>query len=59
MSRKHFLIALGIILAIIAALLIWAFTAEAEKTWDVCHEMTNTHVSWEQTFFPGPWEGGR
>ena len=31
MSRKHFYIAMGIILAVMAALLVWAFSAEAEK----------------------------
>ena len=57
MSRKHFYIAMGIILAVIAALLVWVFSAEAEKTWDVSCPMVNTYVSWQQTYYPGPWDG--
>ena len=56
MSRKHFYIAMGIILAVITALLVWAFSAEAEKTWDVECPMVNTQVTWQQTFYPGPWD---
>ena len=59
MSRKNFYIAMGIILAVMAALLVWAFSAEAEKEWDVECPMVNTNVSWEQTYYPGPWEGVR
>ena len=55
MSRKHFYIAMGIILAVMAALLVWAFSAEAEKTWDVECPMANTKISWQQTFYPGAW----
>lgn len=57
MSRKGFLIAVVVITVLIAGLLVWAFNAEAEKTWDVCYEMTNVNVSWEQTYFPGSWDG--
>lgn len=59
MSRKNFFIVLGIIAAAIAALLIWAFSAEAEKTWDVEYAMANTNISWEQTYYPGPWDSAK
>ena len=55
MSRKHFLIALGIILALIIGALVWAFTAEAETTWDACYPIANANVSWGQTFHNGHW----
>ena len=58
MSRKGFMIALAVIAALMAALLVWVFSAaEAEKNWDVCYEMTNVNVNWEQTYFPGSWNG--
>lgn len=56
MSRKSFIIVLGIIAVAIAAILVWAFSAEAEKTWDVECPMANTNISWEQTYYPGPWD---
>lgn len=58
MSRKAFLIALAVILVMVAGMLAWVFSkAEAEKTWDVSYEMTNTNISWQQTFYPGTWGG--
>lgn len=57
MSRKAFLIAMGIILAAMAAIMIIAYTAEAEQNWDVCCPMANTHVTWEQTYHSGAWNG--
>lgn len=57
MSRKRFIIVLGIIAAaIMLEILAGYFAGKAiEKTWDVCYEMTNTKISWEQTFHPGVW----
>ena len=53
MSRKHFYITMGVILAVMAALLVWAFSAEAEKTWDVCYPMSNQHIEWTGAGYSG------
>ena len=55
MSRKAFMIAFGIIIAVFIALAVWAFSSAEEKTWDTCHPMTNVNVSWLQTYHSGAW----
>lgn len=44
-------------LALVAAIgfVIGSSFAEDEP-WDTCYEMTNTHVSWLQTYYPSSWE---
>ena len=56
MSRKAFLIAFGIIIAVIIALAVWAFSSAEEKTWDSCHPIANVNISWQQTYYPGSWD---
>ena len=29
-------------------------SAAEEPAWDTCYELANTHISWQQTFYPGP-----
>lgn len=57
MSKRAFGITLAIVVAaIMLEILAGYFAGKAiEKTWDVCYEMTNTKISWEQTFHPGVW----
>jgi lipoprotein signal peptidase len=57
MSRKAFWIIIGIVaVAVMLEILSGYFIGKAaEKAWDVCYEMTNTNISWEQTFHPGAW----
>ena len=55
MSRKSFMIACGIIIAVIIAIAVLAISDAEEKTWDTCHPMANVNVSWQQTFYGGPW----
>lgn len=56
MSKRTFRITLCIMAAVLFALIGMNKAIDNEKTWDVCYEMTNTHVSWLQTFYPGPWD---
>ena len=62
--RKHYntiliekivLILLTIALAAAIGLLIGSSAAE-ETSWDTCYGMTNTHISWQQTYYPSSWE---
>ena len=55
MKRKTFGISISVLAAVIAALVIADSSLDSRKTWDVCHDMTNTNVTWEQTFRSGPW----
>lgn len=57
MSRKAFWITIGIVaVAIMLEILSGYFIGKAvEKAWDACYEMTNTNISWKQTFYPGAW----
>lgn len=53
MKRKTFGITISVLAAVIAALVIADSSLDSRKTWDVCHDMTNTNVTWEQTFRAG------
>ena len=55
MSRKAFVITCSFLVALLIALIVWAASEAEEKTWDVCYPMTNVNVSWQQTFYGGPW----
>lgn len=55
MSRKSFMIACGIIIAVIIAIAVLAISDAEEKTWDTCHPMANVNVSWQQTYYSGAW----
>lgn len=57
MSKKAFAITITIVaVAILLEILSGYFMGKAaEKMWDACYEMTNTHISWQQTFYPGTW----
>ena len=55
MKRKDFLIVMGILAAIITAMLSLGFGTAEEKTWDTCHPMANVNVSWQQTYYSGAW----
>ncbi len=56
MSRKPFYATLGILVAVIIALIGMEKALDNEKTWDVSYGMANTNVSWQQTYYPGPWD---
>ena len=56
MSRKAFGIFIGAAAAVIIALIGMNMALDNRKTWDVCYEMANTHVSWRQTFHAGAWD---
>lgn len=57
MSKKAFGITLAIVaVAIMLEIMAGYFIGKAiEKTWDVCYKMTNTNVTWLQTFHSGAW----
>lgn len=61
MSRKNFFIVLGIIaVAIMLEIMSGYFIAKAaEKVWDIVCPMANTNISWEQTYYPGPWDSAK
>lgn len=58
MSKRAFGITLAIVaVAIMLEIMAGYFIGKAiEKTWDVCYEMANTKISWQQTFYPGGME---
>ena len=53
MNRKTYGITISVLAAVIAELVIADSSLDSRKTWDVCHDMTNTNVTWEQTFRAG------
>lgn len=55
MSRKSFVIVLGVLAAMIIALAGMNAGIDRRKNWDTCYEMANAKISWEQTFHSGPW----
>lgn len=55
MSKKTFRISIGIMAVVLSALIGMNKAIDNEKTWDVSYEMTNTNVTWLQTFHPGVW----
>ena len=45
-----------ILLAIIIGLAWNMIEAEGQQqTWQTSYPMANAHISWEQTYYPGPW----
>lgn len=55
MNRKGFGITVSILAVIIGALIFLNIREDNRKTWDVCYEMANAKISWQQTFHGGPW----
>jgi len=55
MSKKTFRISIGIMAVVLSALIGMNISLDNEKTWDVSYEMTNTNVTWLQTFHSGAW----
>lgn len=55
MSKKTFRISIGIMAVVLSALIGMNIALDNEKTWDVSYEMTNTNVTWLQTFHSGAW----
>ena len=53
MKRKTFYIMVGIIAAVIIALIWWSFSGADEPAWDVCYPMANANISWNQTYHGG------
>lgn len=56
MSKRAFRISICIMAVVLSALIGMNKALDNEKTWDISYEMTNTHVSWLQTFHPGGME---
>ena len=61
--RKHFStilwerIVLIILVAILSGFIGWLIgNGNAEPAWDTEFPMVNAKVSWENTYYPGPWE---
>lgn len=55
MSKKTFRISIGIMAVVLSALIGMNIALDNEKTRDVSYEMTNTNVTWLQTFHSGAW----
>ena len=55
MSGKKFRIIIGALAVVIAALVYLNIKEDNRKTWDVCYEMANAKISWQQTHYGGPW----
>lgn len=55
MGKRAFRITISIMAAVLLALIGMNKAIDNEKTWDVCYEMTNTNVTWLQTFHSGAW----
>ena len=55
MDRKSFLITFGVVMAVIIAILCWGWCRAQEEPWDVSCPMTNTNITWAQTYHPGAW----
>jgi len=55
MGKRAFRITISIMAAVLFALIGMNISLDNEKTWDVCYEMTNTNVTWLQTFHSGAW----
>lgn len=56
MSKRAFRITMCIMALVLSALIGMNKALDNETTWDISYEMTNTHVSWQQTFHPGGME---
>ena len=57
MSKRTFKILFSVLAAGIIALAGMNIALDNEKTWDECYAMENVNVNWEQTYFPGSWNG--
>ena len=55
MSGRTFKITFSIMAVVLAALIFLNIMEDNRKTWDVCYDMANAKISWQQTFYPGPW----
>lgn len=55
MSKKGFRIAMSILAAVIVALIGLNMTTAEDEGFDVSYQMANAHISWEQSFYGGPW----
>lgn len=55
MGKRAFRITISIMAAVLLALIGMNKAIDNKKTWDVCYEMTNTNVTWLQTFHSGAW----
>lgn len=56
MSKRTFRITMCIMALVLSALIGMNTALDNEKNWDISYEMTNTHVSWQQTFYQGGME---
>lgn len=54
MSRKAFVISMGVMAVVIALLIGTSVMAERRPAWDVSYEMANARINWRQTFHPHP-----
>ena len=53
MSKRAFRICASILAAVTIALIGMNIAADADKTWDVCFEMTNRRVEWTGAGYSG------
>ena len=53
MSRKAFVISLGVILTVILALVFTAARFRPEAEWDVCYGMVNARIEWNGAGYNG------
>ena len=58
MSKRAFCISISIMAVVLAALIFLNVAEDNRKTWDICYEMANAKVSWEQTYHSGGWSEG-
>lgn len=59
MSRKGFIITLAVVAVAIMLEIVsgYLFAKAAEEAWSIVCPMANTNISWQQTYYPGPWDG--
>lgn len=55
MTKKTWIISMIVVVIVLAAEILAGAAAEKEKTWDVCYEMANAKISWQQTWHGGGW----
>ena len=55
MSARNSRIIIGALAMVIAALVYLNVMEDNRKEWDVCYEMANAKISWQQTHYGGPW----
>ena len=57
LRARSFLIVMAVLLTVIIALVALNLSdIGQQQTWDVEIPMTNTHITWIQTFHAGAWE---